>query len=135
MAKIRNYTYGSPKFEREINKAVSDSDGKLYMHKIFIQAEDAEHISCEFGMTLYLTTATPLFSGTSTIDDIVDTLNPFFDYGYSPAYISEGVEYHFVLTTEGTKAIEGDILELVSGNYSTVTVTTITYAYDEVIEV
>lgn len=138
MAKIRNYVYGSPKFEGEINKAVSGgggSDVKLYMHNVGISARDANYTTYYFEIIVYSTDATPIFDEqqTTTITDVVNFITPLLNgYSVTPACIIEGVEYHFEKVTDG---IEGTSFTFSTAEYGRSTITNITSAYDIVTEV
>ena len=164
MGKMRNYVYGSPKFEGEINKAVppegsdirstgelsgkvltsdgsggsswedASGGGKLYRHKVDIAVRDANYTDYYFGIILYSTSATPFFATpTPTIDDIVAFITPLLDlYSQTPAYINDGVEYHFEKVTDG---IEGISLVYNTAEYGRSAITNVVGAVDTVAEV
>lgn len=165
MGKIRDYTYGSPKFEKEINKAVitegadvkstgvlsgkvltadgsggaswedPSGGGKLYRHNVGIAARDANYTTYYFEILVYSTDATPIFDEqqTTTITDVVNFITPLLNgYSVTPAFITDGVEYHFEKVTDG---IEGTSLVFNTGVYGRSAITTITDAYDIVTEV
>lgn len=164
MGKIRNYVYGSPKFEGEINKAVppEGSDikstgvlsgkvltadgsggaswedaggGSLYRHKVGISARDANYTTYFFEILLYSSSATPFFDEQQT-PSITDVVN----------FITPLLNEYFVtpaFINEGTEyhfeliedGIEGTSLVFNTGVYNRSTITNITDAYDIVAEV
>lgn len=137
MGKMRNYVYGSPKFEGDINKAISEAGGdvKIYRHHVYIIARDANYTNYPFEIMLYSTDATPIFNlqQIPTIADVVAFITPFLDVNsQTPAYINGGVEYHFEKVTDG---IEGTSLTYNTAEEGRSAITNIMGAADIVVEV
>lgn len=137
MAKIRDYTYGSPKFEREINKAVSGGGGgKLYLHKIFMGLMGANDFSMYYAINVYSTDNTPLFTleNQPTVADVTAFITPYLNdmTKTSPTYIEDGGLYQLTVESNVLKGIAISLADLQQLKRA---ITVINGAMDTVVEV
>lgn len=75
--KIRDFVYGSPKFEKNLNDAISagGDEVKIYQHNITIQATDSNNESCYVKYIIYNTNANSLFtSPTPNANDVMNVI-------------------------------------------------------------
>lgn len=140
MGKMRNYTYGSPKFEGELNKAISEAGGdvKVYQHNIIIMAKDASNETYYYEYSVYNTSSEPLVDTyTPTYMDIinllVDTLTN--ENGYTPPCFNDGKWTYFVAERGETNSLVGFFYDLQTQEYSTESaITSVSVLYDYVRE-
>lgn len=90
--KIRDFVYGSPKFEKDLNDAISagGDEVKIYQHNITIQATDTNNESCYVQYIIYNTNANSLFaSPTPTISDVMNVIQATC-IGATPPFYGSG---------------------------------------------
>ena len=137
MGKMRNYTYGSPKFEGEINKAIAEAGGgKLYLHKVFMGLMGADNFSMYYAIDVYSTDNTPLFTleTSPTVADVTAFITPYLNAmtNTSPTYIEDGALYQLIIESNVLKGIAialGDLQQIKKA------ITVINGAVDIVVEV
>ena len=137
MAKMRNYVYGSSKFEGELNKAISDAgDVKLYLHKVFMRLMGADDFAMYYAIDVYSTDNTPLFTldNPSTVADVTAFITPYLNAATkrSPTYIEDGGLYQLAVESNVLKGIFVSLAELQQVKKA---ITIINVAVDTVIEV
>jgi len=90
--KIRDFVYGSPKFEREINNAVSGGgdEVKIYQHHISITGKDTNDEYCYANYIIYSTKSESLFTqgSTPTLNDVMNVIQTTCTGQTPPFYTS-----------------------------------------------
>lgn len=95
MRKMRDYTYGSPKFEKEINKAVSDVS-TIYQHNIVISGKDANDNSYYGSYAIYNNSPDSLLPDSPTIADVVALIKATCHRKQTPIYLNgRALEYFY----------------------------------------
>ena len=137
--KIRDFVYGSPKFEREINNAVSDTGGdKIYQHHITILAKDGSDESYYYEYTVYNNTPDELIATRNptymdVINLLVDTITN--EEGLTPDYFNEGHWNYFIATRGEENSLKAYYYDIQTQGYSEESsITSVLVAYDAVRE-
>lgn len=137
MGKIRDYTYGSPKFEKKLNKAISDaSDVKLYLHQVLMVLMSADNFEFDYGIDVYSLDDTPFFTldNTPTVADVTSFITPYISTftHKSPAFIDNAAEFHLTIESD---VLKGIAISLADSQQVKKAITTVTGAADSVTEV
>ena len=161
MAKMRDYVYGSPKFEREINKAVipegadvkstgatsgkvltangsggasweTASGGKVYQHNIDITAKDTNNVSHRAVYTIYNTTPNALITSESPlISDIRNLISSTCYNDSTPKWLTP-LNFSYLYISGGT--LKGSTYTFSTQQSASGTIGDITSASDTVRE-
>ena len=126
MGKIRDYTYGSPKFERKINKAVSDVS-TIYQHTIIIQGKDANDNLYYGAYSVYNNRPNSLFTTDSpAIADVVALIKATCDRKRTTTYLDGTAFIYFYVQGSNLKVEKYDMSNQQSSGATITSLTSLT---------
>ena len=131
MGKIRDYTYGSPKFEKKLNKAVSDVS-TIYQHNIVISGKDASNNSYYGVYTVYNNSLDSLLPDSPSVADVVALIKATCVGKRTPIYLDGRVLVYFYVQSTSLKVSKYDLDTQTS---SGATITSLTSMTNDIIMV
>lgn len=140
--KIRDFVYGSPKFERDLNDAISagGDEVKIYQHNISIEGTDNDSNSYTVRYVIYSTKSESLFTSVSpTISDVKNVINatctgsatPYF---YAGTQTSDNARTYMYIDLWTDNSLYGRSMDLSAGTSTSGEIIDITSASDFVKE-
>jgi len=141
--KIRDFVYGSPKFEKDLNDAISAGSGdevKIYQHNISISGTDNDSNYYDVKYIIYSTKSDSLFTSASpTVSDVKNVINATCSgsatpYYYASTQTSDNAKTYMYIDLWSDNSLYGRSVDLSSGTSTSGAITAITNASDVVKE-